>query len=77
MVPSEKDWVIIFNKNSELWGSYKYNKDEDAMRVTVTPVKAEHQEWLAYGFEDLAGTSATLCLRWEKLKVPIKVNLAE
>lgn len=77
MIPSEKDWVIIFNTANDGWGSFAYDKANDALRVTVTPVKAPHQEWLAFGFEDLAGTSATVCLTWEKLKVPIKVKLAE
>ena len=77
MIPSEKDWIIIFSKNNSAWGSFQYNKDEDALRVTVTPVKAPHQEWLEYGFDDLAGTSATAYLRWEELKVPFKIELAE
>jgi hypothetical protein len=33
-----------------------------------------HQEWLMYGFEDLAGTSAIAYLRWEKLKVLFEVK---
>jgi hypothetical protein len=77
MIPSEKDWIIIFSKNSTAWGSYTYDQAEDALRVTVTPVKAPHQEWLEYGFDDLAGTSATAYLRWEQLKVPFKIQLAQ
>jgi hypothetical protein len=77
MVPSEKDWIIIFSKNSSAWGSFTYSQEEDALRVTVTPVKAAHQEWLIYGFEDLAGTSATAYLHWEQLKVPFKIKLAQ
>jgi hypothetical protein len=75
MVPSEKEWVIAFNKNSKLWGSYGYNKEEDAFQIKVTPVSAPHQEWLLFGFEGLAGTSATAFLHWEKLKVPFKIEL--
>ncbi|MFC1492346.1 DUF2911 domain-containing protein [candidate division KSB1 bacterium] len=76
MIPSETTWIIIFSKNSEVWGSYQYNKEEDALRVTVTPVKAPHKEWLMFGFDDLAGTSATAYLHWEMLKVPFKIELA-
>lgn len=76
MIPSEKDWIIIFSKNSSAWGSYSYNPEEDALRVTVMPLQANHQEWLAFGFEDLAGTSAVAYLHWEKLKVPFKIKLA-
>lgn len=76
MIPSEKDWVVIFSKKNEEWGSFSYDSTHDALRVTVTPVEAPHQEWLMYGFDDLAGTSATAFLHWEKIKVPFKVELA-
>jgi len=75
MIPSEKEWIIIFSKNSTGWGSFAYNQKEDALRVTVTPVKAPHMEWLMYGFDALAGTSATAYLHWESLKVPFKIEV--
>jgi hypothetical protein len=77
MIPSEKDWIIIFSKKNAEWGSFSYDEKEDALRITVTPVKAPHQEWLTYGFDDLNGTSATAYLRWEELKIPFKIELAE
>jgi len=77
MIPSEKDWVVIFNEKNEDWGSYSYDESKDVVRMTVTPVKAAHQEWLLYGFEDLEGKSATAFLHWEKVKVPVKIKLAE
>ncbi len=76
MIPAEKDWVIIFSANNSAWGSFSYDQEEDALRVTVTPVAAPHQEWLIFGFEDLAGTSATAYLHWETLKVPFTIKLA-
>jgi hypothetical protein len=76
MIPSEKDWIIIFSKDNSAWGSFTYDQAKDALRVTVTPVKAPFQEWLVYGFDDLAGTSATAFLHWEQLKVPFKIALA-
>ena len=75
MIPSEKDWTIIFSKNDSAWGSFSYNQAEDALRITVTPVEAQHMEWLMYGFDDLAGTSATAYLWWDNLKVPFKIAL--
>ena len=77
MIPSEKDWIVIFNKVSEGWGSYDYDEAEDALRVTVTPVEAAFEEWMRFGFDDLAGTSVVASLRWEKLKVPFTIALAE
>jgi len=77
MIPSEKDWVVIFNKASEGWGTYDYDEAQDALRVTVTPVEAPFQEWLRFGFDDLAGTSAVAFLQWENLKVPFTIAVAE
>ena len=74
MIPGEKEWTIIFSKNNSAWGSFDYSEDEDVLRVTVTPKEAAHQEWLMYGFEELAGTSATAYLWWEKLKVPFEIK---
>ena len=77
MIPSDKDWIIIFSKNSGAWGSFSYSQEEDALRVAVTPVKAPHEEWLTYGFDDLGGSSATAFLHWEQLKIPFKLKLAQ
>lgn len=76
MIPSEKDWIIIISKDNSAWGSFTYDPAKDALRVTVTPLKAPFQEWLVYGFDDLAGTSATVFLHWEQLKIPFKIALA-
>jgi len=43
----------------------------------VTPVAAPFEEWMRFGFDDLAGTSAVAFLQWEKLKVPFTISLAE
>ncbi len=77
MVPGEKEWTIIFSKNNSAWGSFSYKPEEDALRVTVTPVAAPFQEWLTFGFDDLAGKSATAFLCWEKVKVPFKISLPQ
>jgi hypothetical protein len=77
MIASKTDWIIIFSKKNSEWGSFSYDESEDALRITVKPVHAPHEEWLTYGFDDLAGTSATGFLHWEKLKVPFKIELAE
>lgn len=77
MIPSEKDFVVIFSKNNSAWGSFSYNQEEDALRVTVVPVKAEHQESLTFGFDSPSESSTTAFLHWEKLKVPFKISVAQ
>lgn len=76
-VPSEKDWVVIFNKVNKSWGSYAYDKAQDALRITVTPSEGAFLESLAFYFYELAGTSAVANLHWEKLRVPFKVEVVK
>ncbi|NUM79327.1 DUF2911 domain-containing protein [bacterium] len=77
MTPQQDQWTIIFSKKNNSWGSFKYNKDEDALRVNVKPVSAPMKEWLEYEFDDMTQTSGTINLYWEKLRVPIAVKIAK
>ncbi|MEO5572242.1 MAG: DUF2911 domain-containing protein [Bacteroidia bacterium] len=75
-IPTENEWTLIFSKNSTSWGSFFYDKNEDALRVNVKPVAAmDSQEWLSYYFADPQDKAAIATLRWEKLKVPFKIEV--
>ena len=75
MKPTKQDWVVIFNRTNDTWGT-SFNAETVALEVTVKTEQAPHNEWLAYGFEDLAGTSATVYLHWESLKITFRIQLA-
>ena len=77
MIPGEKECIVIFSKNNSAWGSYKYKKEEDALRVTVTPMDAPHEEWMSFGFDELTATSTVASLHWEKIRIPIKIELVK
>jgi hypothetical protein len=77
MLPGKKEWVVIFSKNNSAWGSFQYNKEEDVLRVTVTAMDAPHEEWMSFGFDKLTATSAVASLHWEKIRVPIKIELVK
>ncbi|HEV3040743.1 MAG TPA: DUF2911 domain-containing protein [Candidatus Angelobacter sp.] len=74
MIPGEKEWTVIFSKNSSSWGSFSYDKAEDALRVTVKPKPTEFHDALTYDFDDVKPNSATVTLRWDKVAVPFKVE---
>ena len=75
MIPSEADWIIIFNKKSNQWGSFSYDESADALRVTVTPVEAPFEEFLTYRFGSITDNSVVGFLHWEKLKIPFQITL--
>jgi hypothetical protein len=75
MIPTDGDWTIIFSKNATSWGSFTYDQTEDALRVTIKPRPADLQEALVYNIDDVTGTSATITMRWEKVAIPIHVQV--
>jgi Protein of unknown function (DUF2911) len=75
-IPTASQWTMIFSKFTGDWGAYNYDPSEDALRVQVTPqTTADSQERLAYTFDDVTGNSAVASLRWEKLRVPMKIEV--
>ena len=76
MIPGASQWTVVFSKFAADWGAYNYDPSEDALRVTVTPqTTAENQERMAFTFEDIANNSANLAMRWEKTRVPVKIEV--
>ena len=76
MVPDASAWTLILSRFTGDWGAYNYDPSEDLLRVPVKPrPAAESQERLSYEFEDLAADSATLALHWEKLVLPVRVQV--
>ena len=76
-IPNENEWTIIFNKTAKQWGAFNYDAGQDALRVKVKPQAADHEEWMSFSFTDLSANSATVVLRWEKLAVPFKIQVAQ
>ena len=73
-IPQPDEWTIIFSHNSSSWGSYFYNPDEDALRVTVLPHKGPYTEWLTYEFSERKPDHTVAQLRWEEMVVPFKIQ---
>lgn len=69
--------VLIFNKNTQEWGSYFYRKDLDVMRVTTVQQKNRPvmQERLAYNFSNETDHSVDINLDWERWSFPIHVEV--
>jgi Protein of unknown function (DUF2911) len=69
-IPGEKEWTIVFNKDSEQWGAYGYKKEKDVLRITAKPMPLESSvEQLDIQVSDAAEVS----IAWEKVKVAFTV----
>ncbi len=73
-LPGEASWEVIFSRDTTAWGSFSYDQARDALRVTATPEKVPHLERLAFSFDDVDEDSATLALRWETLRLPVRLE---
>ena len=76
-IPGADEWTIAFNKTWDQWGSFQYKDAEDALRIKVKPEASPMQEALIYEVEDVTENKAMVALRWEKLKVPFTVEVAD
>lgn len=77
-VPGKDEWTIIFNNDAGQWGSFTYDEKKDALRVKTKPqMVSDNQEWLMYSFDPVSDNSATVNIRWEKVRVPFTVEVKD
>ncbi len=77
-IPGKDEWTIIFNNDPGQWGAFSYDEKKDALRVKTKPQTAsDNQEWLEYTFDPVTDNSATVNLRWEKVRVPFTVEVKD
>ncbi|MFN2577607.1 MAG: DUF2911 domain-containing protein [Pyrinomonadaceae bacterium] len=77
-VPGKDEWTIVFNNDAGQWGSFTYDEKKDALRVKAKPqMVSDSQEWLTYSFDPVSDNSATVNLRWEKVRVPFTVEVKD
>jgi len=69
-IPGKDRWTVIVSKNSEQWGAYTYNQDEDLFRFEVKAGKLDKaMETFTMSFSDVAPQSAKLNIAWENTKI--------
>jgi hypothetical protein len=77
-VPGKDEWTIIFNSDSGQWGSFQYDEKKDTLRVKTKPqMVSDSQEWLMFSFDPVTENTATVNLRWEKVRVPFTVEIKD
>jgi hypothetical protein len=77
-VPGKDEWTIIFNSDAGQWGSFTYDSKKDVLRVKTKPQSVtENQEWLLFSFDPVSDNSATVNIRWEKVRVPFTVEVKD
>jgi len=74
-IVNEKKWTFIINKETDIWGSFKYNQAKDVVRLE-SPVQTlnEPAEFLAMTFEK-DNSTINLIVAWENTKVTLPISL--
>ena len=77
-IPGKDEWTVVFNGTANQWGSFDYDPAKDTLRVKTKPESVnDNQEWLAFSFDPVGEDSAQVNIRWEKLRVPFTVKVAD
>jgi Protein of unknown function (DUF2911) len=72
-IPYADKWTIIVNKETDTWGSFKYDTKKDLVRMDVLVQKqTEINESFAMVFEK-ASTGANLIVAWDNVKVVLPI----
>lgn len=81
IIPKENDkWTIIFNKTYKQWGAFKYNEDEDALRIDILPRRNNYQtENLTFSINQVGYKFGSIVLNWEylEIEIPFETNYLE
>ncbi|MBC2846695.1 DUF2911 domain-containing protein [Winogradskyella flava] len=74
-VKDENNATIILSKDTEAWGSYFYDPENDALRADVKLIDIDHTELLTFSFDEVKSTSTTAALKWEKKAIPFTIEV--
>lgn len=75
-IPGIDEWTIILQQSKKQWGSYAYKPELDILRFNTTRQSlTESVETFTIGFDKITSRSAELALCWEKIRVPVQVDI--
>lgn len=76
-IPKEKEWTIILNNSTNIWGAYDYHVEKDVARITVPVRKSPVPiDALSMSFAK-SNDGANLFIGWDDryVKVPFKETM--
>lgn len=80
VIPSEKEWKVILNKDAQQWGAYSFDEKLNVLEVSL-PVQrlAERQEFFEISLNPVDDASMDLVMKWDltKVTVPLKTGKPE
>jgi hypothetical protein len=72
-IPTPSQWTIIFNKDTDIWGAFKYDEKKDVLRTDVPVQKTtEASDAFTMGFTKSAN-GANLIIAWDDVSVTLPI----
>lgn len=71
-IPYADKWIVILNKETDIWGSFRYDAAKDVVRISLPVNSTDFTEALTIYFEK-TNTGANLNMIWDKAKVSLPV----
>ncbi len=73
-IPYEEKWTMILNRDTDTWGSFKYDEAKDVTRLDVPVQKqADATETFSMFFEKSA-MGAYLAMQWDNVRVNLPIT---
>lgn len=74
-IVNPEQWTVIVNKETDTWGSFKYDEKKDLMRVTV-PAQKDQQPAEAFTlFFEKTVAGANLVMNWDAVKATLPIAI--
>jgi hypothetical protein len=71
-IPYPDKWTMIVNRETDIWGAFKYDSSKDVVRMDVPAVKNESTEALTIVF-DKSDTGANMVSYWDDVKTVLPI----
>ena len=75
-IPNPDKWTVIFNRETETWGSFRYDAKKDALRIDLKPDQEKEVYEVLTMFFEKNNQQIELILLWDdiKLRIPFTVD---
>ena len=77
-IPGEKEWTVVLNKNTELWGVGEYDEENQVCSIVAKAINTkDFTESFTIDFGTFQSFSAIMSLKWANTKIDIKIESLE
>lgn len=73
-LPTETQWTVIFNKDLDTWGAFKYDEKKDVLRVDVPVQKATPSAEAFSVMFNKSATGADMIIAWDEATVTLPIS---